>query len=211
MALMMPSLIAPLKKEAGYLLRYSRSRPHFGWHLAVDALLSMALVFALFQLATASARQNVSDALKISGAVAFSATELQKFVKEENLTAYWAGPQSGYKYTVIATTPGEVTISYFPKSADIHRVTTNILVVQTHNHFSAGEAQVYSQDISGPGSFLMNQGWTGNAIQYNPANPNKVLVTIRNQYSTVTIFNSVPEAALTLAMKPGAVQKVSQS
>lgn len=203
-------MAAPLKREAAFLLGYSRSRPRFTMHLAIDAILSMALVFAAFQLATAPSRHDLSDALKNSGAVAFSAKDLQKFVKEENLAAFWTGPRLDFKYTVIATTPGEVTISYFPQNADIHGVDTSVLVVQTHNHFSADEAQVYSQNVSGPGSFLMNQGSTGNAIQYNPANPYRAIVTIKNQYSTVTIFNSVPEAALTLAMKPDAVQKVSQ-
>lgn len=206
---MMPSLIAPLKKEAAFLLQYGRSRPRFKTHLAVDAILSMVLVFAVFQLATAHSRHELTDVLKNSGAVAFSAKELEKFVKEENLAAFWTGSRSDYKYTVVATTPGEVTISYFPLNADIHRVDASVLVVQTHNHFSADEAQAYSEDVSGPGSFLMNQGATGNAIQYNPANPYRAMVTIKNKFSTVTIFNSVPEAALTLAMKPGAVQKVS--
>lgn len=211
MAIVMPALIAPLKKEAAFLLRYGRSRPRFKTHLAIDAFLSMALVFALFQVVSAPSRHELSDALKNSGAVAFSASDLQKFVHEENLTAFWTGPRSDYKYTVVATTPGEVTISYFPQNADIHRVDASVLVVQTHSHFSADEAHVYSQNVSGSGSFLMNQGATGNAIQYNPANPYRAMVTIKNKYSTVTIFNSVPEAALTLAMKPGAVEKVSQA
>ena len=209
MAIVMPSLIAPLRKEASDLLRYSRSRPRFRLHLAVDAILSMALVFAVFQIATASSRHNISDALKNSGAVAFSAKELRDFVKEEHLVAYWTGPISADKYTIIATTPGEVTISYFAKNADIRKVGTSDLVVQTHSHFTAGDAQAYSQDVSGPGSFQMNQGATGNAIEYNPAMPYKVLVTIKNQNSTVTIYNSTPEASLTLAMKPGAIQKIA--
>lgn len=211
MAMMMPSLVVPFKKEAAFLLQYGRSRPRFKTHLAIDAILSMALVFAVFQVVTAPSRHELSDALKNSGAVAFSARDLQSFIKEENLAAFWTGPRSDYKYTVVATTPGEVTISYFPLNADIHRVDASVLVVQTHNHFSADEAQAYSQNVSGPGSFLMNQGATGNAIQYNPANPYRAMVTIKNKYSTVTIFNSVPEAALTLAMKPGAIQKVSQA
>jgi len=209
MVIVMPNLIGPIKKEASFLLRYSRSRPRFKLHLAVDAILSMALVFAIFQISTSSSRHSVTDALKNSGAAAFSATELEKFIKEENLVAYWAGPKSTDKYTLISTVPGEVTISYFPKNADIHKVDSTILVVQTHNHFTADEAQTYSRDVSGPGSFLMNQGTEGNAVQYNPATPNKVTVTIKNRFSTVTIFNSVPEAALALAMQTGAIQKVS--
>lgn len=191
-------------------MRQGRQRPPHTLHLAIDALLSVGLVLALFQLATGPSRHNLVDVLKNSGAVAFSATDLQKFVKEENLSAFWTGPQENYKYTVVATTPGEVTITYFPLRADIHKINSGILVVQTHNHFSSSDAQFYSQKISGPESFQMNQGATGYAIQFNPANPYRAMVTIENQHSTVTIFDSVPEAALSLAMKPGAVQKVSQ-
>lgn len=209
MAIVMPTLLAPIKQEASYLLRYSRSHPRFKLHLAVDAILSMALVFAGFQITTASSRHNISDALKNSGAVAFSAPDLRAFIKEEHLSAFWVGSNADDKYTLIASTPGEVTISYYPKNADIHKVDTSILVVQTHSHFTASDAQAYSRDISGAGSFQMNQGATGNIIEYNPATPSKVLVTIKNQNSTVTIYNSTPEAALTLAMKPGAIQKIA--
>lgn len=208
MALVMPSLLAPIRREAKHLLHYSRSRPRFKLHLALDAILSMALVFAVFHIATASSRHSVSEALKSSGAVAFSAKELRDYVKEENLVAYWAGSNSADKYTLIATTAGEVTISYFPKDADIGKVGASVLVVQTHSHFTANEAQAYSRDVAGAGSFQMSQGESGNSIEYNPATPYKAMVTIKNQNSTVTIFNSVPQASLTLAMKPGAIRKV---
>lgn len=208
MAMVMPNLLAPIKKEVSYLRHYSRSRPRFKLHLAVDAVLSMVLVFAVFEIATANSRHNLTDTLKSSGAVAFSAKELRDFVREEKLVAYWAGPNSADKYTLISTTAGEVTISYFPKNADIGKVDASTLVVQTHNHFTANEAQAYSRDVAGPGSFQMSQGESGNSIEYNPATPYRVLVTIKNQNSTVTIYNSVPQASLTLAMKPGVIQKV---
>lgn len=209
MVVVMPDVVAPIKREVRFLLGYSRSRPRFTLHLAMDALLSVALVVAAFQIVTGPSRHNMSDTVKKSGAVAFSATELKEFVKKENLIAYWAGPNVADKYTVIATVPGEVTISYFPKNADIHKVDASILVVQTHNHFTADEASTYSRDVSGPGSFLMNQGVESNAVEYNPAVPNRVIVTIKNQNATVTIFDSTPEASLALATKPGVIAKIS--
>lgn len=209
MVMVMPNVVAPIKKKASFLLRDGRSRPHFILSLAVDAILSVALVLASFHFATGSSRHNLSVALKNSGAVAFSATELQRLVKDEKLVAYWEGPISDDKYTIIATTPGEVTVSYFPKNADIHRIDPSLLVVQTHSNFTTGDAGAYALNVSGPGSFLMSQGAEGNSIQYNPATPNRVTVTIKNKNTAVTLFDSVPEAALTLAMKPGVVRKIS--
>lgn len=209
MVIVMPHLVAPIKREARFLLHYSRTRPRFKLHLAIDALLSIALALAAFHIVTAPSRQNVTDQLRISGAVAFTAEGLVKFIKEERLSAYWAGPTQADKYTVVATTPGEVTITYFPKNADIANASAAWLVVQTHSHFSASEAQAYSQDVSGVGSFLLNQGQEGNAIHYNPATPTRVTITFKKQFAAVTIFDSTPEASLTLAMKPGAIQKIS--
>lgn len=209
--MVMPDFVAPLKREATSWIGYGRSHPRFTVKIAIDAIVSMALVVGAFQLASAPSRHRLSNELKSSGAVAFSAKDLEKFVKDQNLTAYWAGPQGQYKYTIIATTPGEVTISYFPKNADIAKVDASVFIVQTDAQSSADRAQAYSQDLPRLGSFLVNQGATGNAIDYNPATPTSVTVSIKNQSSTVTIFSSVPQVALALAMKPGAVQKVSKA
>jgi len=209
MVMIVSNLIAPIKKEARYLLRYSRSRPRFKLRLAIDAILSIALALAVFQIATASTRSESADSLRLSGAVSMSGGELAKFIKHEKLTAYWAGPDSGAKYTLIATTPGEVTITYFPKKADITRLSASSLIIQTHLHFSASDVESYAQDVSRPGSFLLNQGAEGNAIHYNPATPTQVTLTFKNRFEVVTIFNPTPQASLTLAMKPGVIQKIA--
>ncbi len=204
----MVNLSVAIKKVGLPILYYSRSRPRFKLHLAVDAILSVALVLAGFQIATLTSQQK-SNVLKISGAVAFSAEQLERFVKEENLVGYWVGPNSDDKYTVVATTPGEVTISYFPKDADIHILNTSILVVHTHKNRVAADAQIDSHEVSGGESSIRNDGSIGDPIIYNPATPTKVTVTIKNGHATVTIFNSIPDASLALAMKSGAIQQIT--
>ena len=209
MAIVMPSLLAPIRQEASNLLRYSRTHPRFTLHLVMDAILSIALAIAIFQISNADSRHNISAVLKTSGAVALSASDLRALVDEEHLKAYWIGPKADDKYTLVATTPGEVTISYFPKNADIHDVGASVLVVQTDKHLGASQAQAYSQQVSGPGSFQMSQGAAGNVIEYNPAAPEEVLVMIKGQSSTVTIFDSTPGNPLEMAMKAGVIQKIA--
>ena len=205
----MPDLRAPIRREASSLLRYSRSRRHFTLNLVLDALLSIALVLAAFQIMSAPARHSATSQLRISGALAMSGTELVKFIRQEHLVAYWVGLNSADKYTVVATSPGEVTISYFPKSADISKLDNSKLVVQTREPLSADQARAFSEDVSGGGTFLMSQGPDGNAIHYNPATPNKVTVTFKKPSAAVTIFDSTPGTPLALAMKSGAIQKIS--
>ncbi len=207
--MVMLDLVAPIRREVRFLLRYSRSRPRFKLHLAIDAILSIALVLAVFQIATASSRSESTDSLRLSGAVAMNGGELEKFIKQEKLSAYWAGSNSDAKYTLIATTPGEVTITYFPKNAEISRLGASSLIIQTHSHFSANDVESYAQDVSGSGSFLLNQGTEGNAIHYNPATPTRVTLTFKNRFEAVTIFNPTPQASLSLAMEPGVIQKIA--
>lgn len=209
MVKIMPHFVAPIKKEAKFLLRYSRSRPHFKRRLAIDAILSMAVVLAAFQIVTAPSRHNASYILKISGAVAFSGADLVKFVKQEKLVVYWLGNNSAGKYTLIATTPDEVIISYFSKKVDFRRPGASKLIVQTHAHFTPDKAQTYSHEILGSGSFLINQGEGGNAVYYNRTTPDRVTVIFSSQNVAVTIFNPVPQASLELAMKVGVIQKIS--
>lgn len=199
-------LVDPIKREADMLLRYSRSRPRFKINLAIDAILSVALVLLVFQFL--ASRNEARDPLRLSGVVAMSANDLTKLVAHEKLSAYWIGPEPDSKYTLIATNPGEVTITYFPKKADISQPDQSTLVVQTHSHFSADAVEAYAEDVSGPGSFLMNQGSEGTAIHYNPATPTRVTLTFEHRTEAVTIFNPTPQASLTLAMKPGAIQRI---
>lgn len=208
MVTVMPDLFGPVRREAGILLRYSRSRPRFGLHLAMDAVLSVAIVLIAFHFFTSTSDRESADTLKRSGVVAMSGGELVSFLRHEKLNAYWAGPKPGTKYTLIATTPGEVTITYFPKKADISQLEAGSLVIQTHQHLTASEAESYAQDVSGPGNFLLNQGSSGNAIHYNPATPTRVTLTFKDHFEAVTIFNSTPQVSLTLAMKPGVIQKI---
>ena len=203
-----PQLVVPMRREIGVLRRYSRSRPRFGLNLALDAIVSVVIVLAAFHFFTSASDRENADSLKISGAVAMSAEELVSFLHHEKLSAYWVGSKVATKYTLIATTPGEVTITYFPKNADISQLGTGSLAVQTDHRVSASETEAYAQYLAGPGGFLLNQGSEGNVIHYNPENPTQVTLTFKGKYEAVTIFDSTPQASLTLAMKPGAIQKI---
>lgn len=145
----------------------------------------------------------------MAGAIALSEGELVNLVKRENLIAYWAGPKSVDKYTLIATSPGEVTVSYVLKNAEINATTQSELVIQTHVHFTAHEEHTYAEDIVGGHDFLINPGVVGAAVHYNPATPTRVLIAFQNPYAVVTIINPVPDASLKLAMAPGAIRQIS--
>lgn len=118
-------------KERVIFSNYNRAHPHFLRYLVLDALFSVVLVFSAFQYSSANPDVN-PPSLQNSGAVALTSTQLTKVVEDSRFVAYWLGPISGYKYTLITTRKGEVIVSYFPSGSDMAKVNEVRLTVTTY-------------------------------------------------------------------------------
>lgn len=104
-------LLRLFKKEYAALSRYERSRPHFLWFLALDAILSIALVVGASQLLLGnSSKFEDSEPLEIS---AGSSNALINQAQTEKLDAFWLGPVTGDKYTLDDQESGIVDIFYW--------------------------------------------------------------------------------------------------
>lgn len=133
-----------LGRERVVFSNYTRSHPHFLRYLALDALLSSALVFGTYQYIFATPNP-AAFSLENSGAVAMSSTDLRRVVHDGKHVAYWLGPKSGYKYTVIATRKDEVIVSYLPIGSDINRANEVRLTVKTYSDPSQVKAPICSR------------------------------------------------------------------
>lgn len=109
-------ILGLFKKEQAVFIRYERSHPHLVRYIALDAVISVAVVIGAFQLihTTSSSTQSVVPL----GVAAVSAADLVGNATNSNLDAFWLGPVSGYKYTLDGLESGIVDIFYWPGTAD---------------------------------------------------------------------------------------------
>jgi hypothetical protein len=104
------------EKEHAALARYERSRPHFLWYLAFDAVISIAVVIGAFQFVVASSADTQS--VVPLGVAPVSAADLVGNAISRNMDAFWLGPVSGYKYTLDVQESGIVDIFYWPRTSE---------------------------------------------------------------------------------------------
>lgn len=149
---------------------------------------------------------NAGDLAKIQGKVALSAQELKDVVAAKKLTVYWAGPQSGARYTLIATTPGIVLVRYLPAGINVNDTTTPFRAVGTYvqkNAFSVNQA---AGQVTGNAGFINSDG---NAVFYAKARPTNVYIGIKGQDIQVEVFDPVADEAIRLVMVRGQISLVN--
>jgi len=68
-----------------------------------------------------------------------------KVVQDDHSIAYWLGPMSGYKYTLIATSKDEITISYLPHGLNVVKANEPRLTVTTYSNSSTMKSPICSR------------------------------------------------------------------
>jgi len=112
-------------------MRYGRSRPHFKWYLGTVALVSVVSVTGAMALTTAGMNSSRNSLFETSGAQTLTAKELTDVVVREKILAYWLGPISGSKYTLITDNSGKATVSYLSGGLGIDNPSQRNLVIET--------------------------------------------------------------------------------
>lgn len=111
--------------------RYGRSHSLFKWYLGAIALFSVVSITGVMALTTAESKAARKVLIQTSGAEALTAIALTDLVIKEKLIAYWLGPISGSKYTLVANRAGRVTISYLSGGLGIDEPHQRNLLIQT--------------------------------------------------------------------------------
>lgn len=148
---------------------------------------------------------NGGDLAKIEGKVALSAQELQDVVAAKKLTVYWAGPQTGAKYTLIATTPGIAYVRYLPGGVGLNDTKTLFRAIGTYVQKNAYAVSLTAGKAEGNVGFTNSDG---NAVFYSKARPTNVYVGIKGKDIQVEIFDPVVDQALGLVLVRGQISLV---
>lgn len=147
-----------------------------------------------------------NDLAKIQGKVALSASELRDVVVAKKITAYWAGPQDGSKYTLIATTPGVAFVRYLPGGVGLNDTKTLFRVIGTYVQKNAFAVSTAGAVVNGNVGFVNADG---NAVFYSKARPSNVYVGIKGKDIQVEVFDPVVDQALGLVLVKNQVRQIS--
>jgi len=120
-------------------------------------------------------------------------------VVRERFLAYWLGPISGSKYTLVANTEGKVTVSYLSDGRGLDDPAQRNLVIETSGYgVSAGVL------LSGESEFTnaTDSTVTGNTFSYNKSLADHMTVQIKADGRQV--FIGYPQTRTSLTMKTDA-------
>ena len=195
-----------LFKQGRIFVRYNKSHPRFKWYLGIDALVSVLAVTGALVFVTSSSNPTRGVLIQSSGAQALSSNQLISLVKDQKFVAYWLGPISGSKYTLVASNGGGVTISYLDAGLGISNPNQHNLVIQTvsgRNDLNALISPIGQIDTARDSTV------TGNTFSYNKYKLDHMNVLVRDAKRAVLVFYPSTRSAFTMQIDAEALQRIS--
>lgn len=137
--------------------------------------------------------------------VALSEKELRNVIAAKNLTAYWAGPVAGNKYSLFVPKTGVVVVRYLPDGVGLKDTSATFRLIATYVQKGAF---LKTQDA---GTKVGNVGFInvdGHAVFYVKTRPTNVYMGIKDKDIQVEIFDPGIDQALGLSLIRGQIQKI---
>lgn len=131
--------------------------------------------------------------------------ELEGLVDKNNLEIYWAGPRSGYLYTIDATSKGSLLLRYIRQDAKPEDWISNSRVVATYRSDDAFENSISAASLEGNTGF---KNPDGSIVFYSTARDTAIYMAFPKKKVQIEIFDPTPGQALSLAVLQGQITKV---
>jgi hypothetical protein len=141
-------------------------------------------------------------AVKNSGQVALTASELKSEVAAVGGDVYWAGPQSGSLYTFNHISAGQDFVRYLPNGKGLSDTKQTYRVIATYHDAKAYQTMQAAGKL-GTGVELLNPD--GSLIYYAKATPTHVYLAYKTFPYQIEIFDPTPGESLKLAKTPGLI------
>lgn len=165
--------------------RFSREHPHFLRNYAISIALALFVGVLLFYFIGGSELAEENRLNRVSGAVTLSEAQLVQAVKAAGAVAYWLGPISGSKYTLVISKKGEAIVTYLPGGKGIDNQKAHRLIVKTDTDvnsvgpLTSSETEVSNVKESTPG---------GAYFSYDKYLPDHVVISLPNKGGHVRIY-----------------------
>lgn len=174
--------------------------------LATILVAILATILVVGGFAPFRHQRSGNDISKIRGKVALSAQELRDIVVAQHITAYWAGPQDGAKYALIASSPGVAFVRYLPGGVGLYDTKSLFRAIGTYTQKNAFAVSSAGALVVGNAGFVNADG---NAIFYSKARPTNVYVGIKGKDVQLEVFDPVVDQALGLVLVKNQVRQIN--
>lgn len=165
--------------------RYSREHPHYVRSYILDITFSLVAGVLLFYFIGGTQMDDADRLSRISGAVTLSESQLTQAVKSSGALAYWLGPISGSKYTLVISKEGQAIITYLPNGEGLEKQGERRLIVTTDvssnsvGPLESQASQVKSLDLTAQGEATYS---------FDSYLPDHVVITLPNSAGHVRIY-----------------------
>lgn len=185
-----------IKKDRLLIENYERSHPHFLRYLALDAILSVGLVFGGFLVFAPDSLGKTK--LVHAGAVVLTSKELVEHIKHERIVAYWLGPVSGYENTLNHEIPGVVDFFYLPTGADPTDHSVFLYEVKTYLSQKIWDAHTHPLLASANTKVIaVNKDLS---VRINPTSMKGVIATYADKAEILAIAYPAPQTLNSMIM-----------
>lgn len=179
------------------------AKRRLGFYIGVAGIVGAALTFALVTSLGSFGSDRTANALL--GETGLSQEELFQLVKDNQITAYWAGPQEGANFSLTVTADKQVFIKYLPGGKGLSDANPSYRIIATYPEPAAFDITRAAGTKSNAVAFVNNDGA---AVYYDKAKANNIYLAYSGINYSVEIFDPNADTALTLATIPGSITKI---
>lgn len=194
-----------IKKEELVALGYIRKHPRRNWLIALDALLTMSLVFGGVAYASQSSNNATSLELMRVGAIPMTSSEFIEHAHAHGGIVYWLGSMKGFGITSDERQEGVHFLSYVKDGSNPSDMAEREITIVTYHASidSEGSHQFSARAVT---STLVTS--SGRIVQYDRTSMMSEVISISGSSSKVSIHYLRAQSLQTLEDNAMALQAV---
>jgi len=173
--------------------------------IAASAVLGLVVGGGAIYIQQSAASTENLLAGQLNGRVALEESELRSLIRDNDLVAYWAGPEDNCKYALIVNGSGQVFIRYLKDGMGIDDTTSNYRVIGTYPQADSFSITKAAGNQANAISFVNPDGAQ---VFYSKEFPANVYVAFPDVNYQIEIFDPVNGVSLNIATAAGSIKKV---
>lgn len=173
--------------------------------ISAVAVISAFITFGIAQQIKPTVDSRTTLAARTSGGVCLSEGELRKLVKEQKITAYWAGPVADATYSINTSNSGQVFVRYVLKDQNCDSNSNEFRVIATYALAGAFDSTKAAGSQSN-GVSLGNSD--GSVVYFNKDVPTNVYLAFPSLDYQIEIYDPDPKEAVAMATTLNRIQLI---